>query len=255
MARLGLLVLSPRYQAWYGQRRIEQSIAAWAGRQRITEAEAVQLRLDLRGREVGAYTRGFGAHLALKAFAPIIVPAKVGGVAAFFSTGQLWFLLPLLATPVLRTLVTLASRWTTRHEHIPHAEALATGWLPVVGSIAFPLQMFAARPRLSTFLLRDAASKLGRRVPIYGGADSRTEIALIHATDWVIEVMECVSRLTQHVCRSRSASSPVTEPTVLRFRRRSRLSRWLDRRAVRHISDDERQELPESRPGRGAMAA
>jgi hypothetical protein len=244
MTRLGLLLLSPRYQAWYGQNRIETSINRWAESQRISEQDAGQLRLDLFGNEVCAYTRGFGMHLALKAFAPIILPAKVGGIAAFFSNGNPWFLLPLLATPFLRTAVTLANWWTTRHEHIPHAEALATGWLPVVGSVAFPLQMFATRPGLSTFIIRDAASRIGKRIPVYGGIDSRTEIALIGATDLLVEFMQCVSRLTQKLCRSTSDQRLVHEPRTLKLRSRTRFGRWIDRHAVKRIAKDERQDSP-----------
>jgi hypothetical protein len=183
-------------------------------------------------------------HLALKAFAPIILPAKVGGVAAFFSTGNLWFLLPLLATPALRTAVTMGSWWATRHQRIPHAEALAAGWLPVIGSVAFPLQMFATRSKLSTFIIRDAASRIGAGIPVYGGIDSRTEIALIRATDLLVEFMQCASRLTQMVCRPISPASSASETGMLKFRSRTRIGRLIDRHAAKRIASEEQRETP-----------
>lgn len=239
MTRGALLLLSPRYQAWYGQNRIEKSIRRWQESQRISEQEADQLRLDLHGSEVCAYTRGFGMHLALKAFAPIIVPAKVGGLAAFFSTGTLWFLLPLLATPMLRSAVTLINWYATRHQRIRHAEALATGWLPVVGSVAFPLQMFATRSKLSTFIIRDTASRIGTRIPIYGGNDSRTEIALIRATDLLVEFMHCASSWIQRACGPTASGSSAGPRRILPIGSPTRFGRMIDRHAARAIATEQ----------------
>jgi hypothetical protein len=238
-----LLLFSSRYQAWFGQNRIDSSIDRWAENKRITDAEAAELRDNLLGKEVRAYTRGFGMHLALKALAPIILPAKIGGVAAFLANGNLWFLLPMLATPVMRTSVTLANWSTTRHEHIPHGEALVTGWLPIVGSVAFPLQMFASRPKLSTFLIRDTASKLGRRVPVYGGADSRTEIAFIRASDLLVEFMQSVSSLTQSLLRSAPTERSDNATRTHKIQPRTRFGRWIDRQAGKRIAEADQQNL------------
>ncbi len=226
-----LLLLSPRYQSWLGAQRVDAAIDRWHRSGRITDTEAEGLRQQLCGKQVLAYTRGFGMHLALKTLAPVIIPAKVGGVAAFLASGNLWFLLPMLWTPLMRTLVTLLSAWTTRHHRVPHGEALATGWLPVVGSVAFPLQMFSTRTLLSTFLIRDAASKLGRRFPVYGGADSRTELALIRASDYLIEVMEVITGWLPPRVRKREAeesSATIRAP-------KTRFGRWLDRHASRRM--------------------
>jgi hypothetical protein len=139
----------------------------------------------------------------------------------------------MLATPLLRTAVTLGNWWTSRHQHIPHGEALLTGWLPVVGSIAFPLQMFTTRPQLSTFLVRDAASKLGQQFPVYGGADSLTEIALIRATDLLVEFMQTVSALTQRIPLWQAAARP--RRSARQLPAPSRWSRWIDQQAIHWI--------------------
>lgn len=225
---LVLLLFSSRYQSWLGESRISNAIDQWESSQRIGKTEASKLRDDLSGHEVRAYTRGFGAHIALKALAPIVVPAKVGGVAAFVASGNLWFLLPMLATPMLRSAVTMTSWWMTRHERIPHGEAFLAGFLPVIGSIAFPVQMFSRRPELSTFLIRDMAAKLGRQIPIYGGADSRTELAMIRASDFVVETMQCCSQLLQRFFGSETAANS-SEPVSLPIRPRTAFGKWLDR--------------------------
>jgi hypothetical protein len=239
-------MFSPRYQSWFGQSRIEASIDRWESGKRISQHEARQLRQNLCGNEVRAYTRGFGMHLALKALTPFIIPAKVGGLAAFVASGNVWFLLPLLVNPVIRTGITLANWWSTRDQHIPHGEALVTGWLPVIGSIAFPLQMFSARPELSTFLVRDTASRLGQRVPIYGGVDSRTEIALIRSTDLLVEFMQVLSDLMQRVWPwEQQTRDPIA---TLKLRRSSRFRRWIDHLAAERIAQAVETRQPTDQP-------
>ena len=157
--------------------------------------------------------------------------------------GSPWFLLPLVATRLMRTAITLTNWWATRRRRIPHGEALVAGWLPVAGSIAFPLQMFSTRPLLSTFLVRDAASKLGQRIPVYGGADSRTEIAAIRATDFVVELMQTFSQLAQRVFPARPAVAD--RPETIKFQSRSRLGRWIDQLAARRIDQEEQKPAQE----------
>ena len=242
---LMLLLMSPRYQSWFGQNRVEASIERWEQAGRISHLEAEQLRADLSGSEVRAYTRGFGMHLALKALGPLIVPMKFGGLAAFIASGNPWFLLPLIFTPLLRTIVTLVNWWTTRHEHIPHGEAFVMGLLPTLGSLAFPLQMFSARPHLSTFMIRDGASKLGQRVPVYGGGDSRTEIALIRSTDWIVAMMDVLSGITQRFwpVKTRTADSQSIKSIQLK---RTRWGRWIDHKTAEYMarSIDVEKQMP-----------
>ncbi|QDT13666.1 hypothetical protein [Planctomycetes bacterium K23_9] len=239
-----LLLFSKKYQSWFGQSRIEASIERWQDSQRITDKQAKKLRGDLCGEEVGAYTRGLGLHLALKAMAPIILPAKVGGVAAFAGTGNAWFLLPIVITPILRTIFTIGSAITNRHQRIPHGEALMVCWIPTFGSAAFLLQMFSNRPRLSTFLIRDAASKVGRKIPIYGGADSRTEMAFIRATDFLIEWMKNLTGFSQRLrsaigLHQRGTTAELAD--VVSMTPRTPLTRWLDRMAVEQIARREQK--------------
>jgi len=216
---------------------MEKSIDRWESAKRISVEEASDLRQDLSGREVQAYTRGFGMHLALKIFSPILVPAKVGGIAVFVTSGNPWFLLPILLIPAMRTIVTLASWWATRKEHVPHGEALISGLLPTIGSVAFPLQMFTTRPKLSTFLIRDAASMLGRRLPIYGGPDSRTEIAMIRWTDYLVEFMQCTSQLVKRMFGANWERTPAAEAPTIKLPR-TRFGRWVERQVCQRIAAD-----------------
>ena len=237
MQQAMLLLLSPRYQSWFGHQRIEASIDSWHRSQRISRLEAERLRKQLSGREVRAYVRGLGAHMALKTFAPIIAPAKYGGLAAFLASGNLWFLLPMILMPAVRTAVTLTSWWSTRDERIPHGEALLAGLLPIVGSAAFPLQMYSARSDLSVFLIRDAASKLGRCIPIYGGPNSRTEIAMIRSADMLLELLDIASTLTRKLFRSARPEDQQSGAKPIEFPVRTGLGRFVNQLALKQIAD------------------
>lgn len=238
-----LLMFHSGFQTWYGIRMVRSSIDRWQSAGRIDRDEADDLRNELLGEQIAAYVRGFSVHVSLKAFAFVFAPAKVGGVITFFFTGNPLFLLPLVFMPVIRFLVVVASAWRNRHQDIPHGEALLVSALPVLGLIAFPLQMFAKRPELSTFLIRDAASVLGRRLPIYGGADSRTELALIRSADAVILLMQLTSNVATRVTKpvvaraetglsdTRRMLGPISKATPFR--------RWLDDQAASRMSQTE----------------
>lgn len=227
-----LFLLSGRYQAWLGQTQIDRAIDRWVGAKRISADEGGSLRNDLSGNEIRVYSRGFGMHVALKFLAPILIPAKIGSVMAFVANGNAWFLVPLAATPILRVMVSIGNWIQSRGEHVRHREALAVSGLPFVGSIAFPLQMYASRPELATFLIRDAASRVGCKLPIYGGSDSRTELACIRAADFIIEALDVASGLT-------GATTTVAGPRLYKIEAssaaRTRFGRWLDDRADERI--------------------
>ena len=235
-----LLLLSSRYQVWFGHRHVEKSIQRWESSSRLSTAEARELRDELCGHQVRAYVRGFGGHLAVKMLSPIMVPAKIGGIAAFIASGNAWFLMPWGVLPILRTIVTGSSWWNTRRVSVPHGEAAVIGLLPTVGTAAFPIQMYAARKTLSTFLVRDIASKFSQRMPIYGGPDSRTEVAFIRAADYLLEAMDVVSsQLTRFFPATESGSENETQVDQSYRFPRTHFGRWLDRQAIKLINSVE----------------
>ncbi len=185
------LLTRRRYQTYVGLRYIRRSIRRWESEQRIGSDEASDLVGQVDANEVATYARGMALHLAIKACSPWVVPAKYGGVAAAVVTGNAWFLLPWLLLPLARAVVTL-SNWLACGRSVRHTEALLWGCLPTVGSLAFPVQIFVRRPALAHFLIRDFASRIGRRLPIYGGKDSRTEMMLIRWSDHILVAMAWV---------------------------------------------------------------
>lgn len=186
------LLTDQRYQTHVGRKYIRNSIRRWKNEQRISAGEANALLREIDSAEVTSYARGMALHLAIKSLSPLMVPAKYGGAVATLVTGNLWFLLAWLILPFARTLVTLLN-WLASGRSVRHTEAFFVGCIPTLGSLAFPIQMFVRRPVLAAFLIRDMASGIGRRLPIYGGKDSRTEIAFIRWSDRLVGMLETIT--------------------------------------------------------------
>ncbi len=190
LMQLMLLVISGRFQREYGRHAIRRSIRDWSAAGRLHRSEQVALERESQSHELDEYARCFGLHLSLKLILPILIPLKIGGLAAFATTGKPVYLLPLIVTPVARTMITLWRMARNRWRGVRYGEALAVGILPFVGSLAFPVQMYAAHKKLAIFLIRDNAARLARWIPIYGGRNSRLEVAAVKAADVPIELLD-----------------------------------------------------------------
>ncbi len=178
------------FQAAWGRKAFETTIRRWQSRGWLDSASASELRVQFDGPQIAVYSRGFGMHLGIKFFYPLLAPLKVGGITVALAGGGLWYaMLPLMLLPVFRTVVTLASLLANRCKGIPHGLALAIGIIPVCGSAAFIVQMWSANHSISALLLREFASRLGCQLPIYGGPDSRTEHLCIAVADRLIRVL------------------------------------------------------------------
>ena len=183
--KLLLLMNNHRYQVRYGTRKIRRTIRCWEKTGRMNGSEANQLRTELSTEQMRHYLRGFGLHLGLKCLTPLMTPLKIAGLASFYESNNLIYLAPLIAMPIARAILTTCNAWISRSDQIPHRLALILSWTPVLGTLAFPFQMYASSGSVSRFLIRDFASQVGQKLPIYGGKDSRMEIALIQSTDWI----------------------------------------------------------------------
>lgn len=222
LIRLWLMLVSPRFQREFGQLQIQSAIEKWQTSGRLSPEESLELKQLAVSQEMDEYARCFGLHLSIKLISPLIFTAKVGGVAAFVATGNLMYLLPMAISPLLRTAITVSRMIQNAGRGPAYGEALLVGLVPVVGTLAFPVQLYASSPRLSTFLIRDAVARLSRLIPIYGGKDSRLEIEAIKAADYPLEFIDVSVQMTSAI-RKRlklSDSSDQAEPVSYR------MSRW-----------------------------
>jgi hypothetical protein len=161
---------------------IKREIRAWLRRGFLNENEKVALEQDLHRDEISAYLTDFSIHLGVKPFVkgvlwtlvPVLVAADSISLAsaAFFIV---W------TGPIIRTVYTLwrmLSSLLVGRPHFPLV-ALGVGALPVVGNLAYPLEILyrsAARDnQLGQFMACAFSAKLGRKIPIWGGQDSGVE--------------------------------------------------------------------------------
>lgn len=215
--RMFLFCVSGRFQRELGRLYIRSRIRVWQQEQRLSEAEVQRLNAQLDHPSVDEYVRGFGMHVGLKLLMPLVLSLKVGGAAASVASGNpFYFLFMLMLVPMLRTAITLWRKIATARPMADYRDAWLVGILPVVGSIAYPVQMHCKFPELSLFLLRDFASRLGRVIPIYGGKDSRTEMAAIASINLIAEAIEVWSTATRSGAASVEYTQMADDPSVSR---------------------------------------
>lgn len=188
--RAWAILTSRQHQARSARRLFRKTVRRWESRQWLGIDAGTQLRNEFDEPGVGVYARGMAKHLAIKTLSPAVSMLKLTGMAASLSGGSWWYAAaPFLILPALRTMVTLQSAWASRHDGTPHTQALVIGAIPTLGSLAFVIQMFNSHPAVSEFLLREAAGRVGRHLPIYGGPDSRTEHVFVNGMDWGIQMV------------------------------------------------------------------
>ena len=179
--QLGRFLYSQRYREVLALRYVRTRVQAWRTRGQLSGTESSQLRGRLDGQQSNVYLTDFGVHVAMK---PLVKATEYWLAPALFAVGVIdaWTLALVMVTGgiIARTAYT-SGRLV--HSFLRGREkpwiALAVGALPVVGNFAFPVQiLFSATERrddLARFLIVDAATRVGRHVPIWGGADTRTE--------------------------------------------------------------------------------
>ena len=217
LLRILLLCVSGRFQREFGQYAIRAAIRDWNAAGRLHPGEFEALQNESASQELDEYARCFGLHLSLKLITPLLMPLKLGGIAAFVGTGDFLYLLPIIVSPIYRTAITLWRMARNVRRGINYGEALLVGMLPVIGNLAYPVQMYASHRRLSTFLIRDNVARLARWMPIYGGRDSRVEIAAIKLANLPLEILEIGLAMTAPIRRlfSRKTQKPPADQQPL----------------------------------------
>ncbi len=234
LTRMALLCVSPRFQCEFGRLLLRTRLRDWFSQQRLTESQWKRLNWQLNNPTIEEYIRGFGMHVGLKLLLPLLLPLKAVGAAASLASGNpFYFLIVLMTLPILRTAVTLWRMMASRRPVHDFRDALLVGALPTVGTLAFPLQMHSCSPELSTFLMRDFAAQVGHRLPIYGGKDSRTEMALIKSVNVVIELIDIWLKLVRS--RSIKASSNLATAHIDPPVQAVKLTAW-DRAAAKQLA-------------------
>jgi hypothetical protein len=179
---------------------VARRIRAWELRGQLSRAEARELRTHLPSEESSAYLTDFAVHLALK---PPVKAIEYWVLPALWGLGWIGggtLAAGLLASgPLARTLYTSVRlvQSLRRGRELP-VVALGVGLLPVVGNLAYPVQILYSsteeRDDLARFLLYDGCARIGRHVPVWGGADTLTEHAFNHLPDRLVNLRRRAAR-------------------------------------------------------------
>jgi hypothetical protein len=189
-------LVSQRYRADLAHRYVQGRIDRWSERGQLAKLEAGVLGESLRREEVGSFITDFGVHIAIK---PAIKLFQWAVLPALFAAGVVG---PVSAAVLVvfggmagRTFYTIGRmvQAAISGGELPWV-ALLVGAVPVAGNAAYPCQVIyqgAERDdRLAGFILYDTVTRVGEKVPIWGGRDTGTEHFFNRLADWVVRHRE-----------------------------------------------------------------
>lgn len=183
---------SQRYRTQVARAFVARRIASWEERGQLVPEEARALRAKLH-EETTEYLTDFGVHVAIKPFVKAVEYLGFGAFlygAGIIDEGALTAAV-LLGGCAARTLYTLGRvlQATLKGRERPWI-ALGVGTVPIVGNLAYPLQIVYSgageKDVLAQFLLYDGCSAIGRKLPIWGGRDTLAEHAFNHLPDRIV---------------------------------------------------------------------
>ncbi len=175
---------------------LKQRIADWEKRGQLRKVSADYLRKQADEELTSPYLADFIILIGLK---PLMNVVELFVLPALFAAG-------LISESVLvggvafggiiyRTIYTLGrmiyEHFALPREHrYPRWIALFVGMIPTFGNLAYPTQMvYTASTKsreLGEFLMYDIAARIGAKIPIWGGKDTRTEHFFNHMPDIII---------------------------------------------------------------------
>ena len=222
LLKIGLFLTSDRYQLEYSKYVVYKGMLEWKNEKRITGKQFDELAAELESGSIQEYVRVFGIQVALKFFEALTSAIKVAGIGWYLTSFAMHFpdldpgasistrllsaflqtavmnplsILMMINTSVWRTLITLQRMISIKRRHISYRTALFFGMIPALGTLAYPVQMYAGCRELSIYLMRHILSRVGRGLPIYGGKDSLTELWMIKTINVLVEILESVKWL------------------------------------------------------------
>ena len=182
---------SQRYRAALAREYVARRIENWRNRGQLRDDEAARLRDHLTSEESGSYITDFGLHVAIKPMVKFLAYVGIPSLVVLGVLGTSWIPITIIfGGAVARTCYT-GGRFiqaVLRRREKPWI-ALGIGLFPVIGNLAYPLQIVhdgtSRAHQLAQFILYDTFSQLGQNVPIWGGRDTLTEHILNRIPYWM----------------------------------------------------------------------
>lgn len=150
----------------------------------MSDADARCLLAQVGAPDARVFVTDFGIHLAIK---PLVKATQYWILPALFAFGLLngatvAFLI-LTGGAIARSAYTLGHLLQSAARGLEKSWiALGVGVLPIIGNLAYPVQMaYSSRnsdEKLAKFMIDDGFARVGRHLPIWGGEDTWTEHVL-----------------------------------------------------------------------------
>ncbi|MFK7806347.1 MAG: hypothetical protein AB8F74_00975 [Saprospiraceae bacterium] len=171
-----------RYRWTFVRWILKREINSWHKRKSITSAERSRLLNELSQDDISAYLTDFSIHIGLKPFVKlftlVILPilTALGYVSLPMAAVLLVWTGPAVRT--VYTLLQMANNLVSKTSHNRYI-ALVLGAMPIVGNIAYPAefayQTTGNRNQLAKYIAYAFTTKIGGKIPIWGGQDSEIE--------------------------------------------------------------------------------
>ncbi|WP_321368507.1 hypothetical protein [uncultured Draconibacterium sp.] len=175
---------------------LKQRISDWEKRGQLRKVSADYLRKQADEELTSPYLADFIILIGLK---PLMNVVELFVLPALFAAGLISESVLLAGVAfggiIYRTIYTLGrmiyEQFALPREHrYPRWIALFVGMIPTFGNLAYPTQMvYTASTKsleLGEFLMYDIAARIGAKIPVWGGKDTRTEHFFNHMPDIII---------------------------------------------------------------------
>ncbi|MBE9049989.1 hypothetical protein IQ243_06120 [Nostocales cyanobacterium LEGE 11386] len=174
-------IFSQRYRLKIAKDYVSKRIENWQQRKQLTNEEADYLLARLSSENASAYLNDFGVHLGIKGFVKIW---EILLVPLLYSAGLINEIILIIwlaiGGPAYRTIYTSYRMMQEAQagREIPWI-ALIVGLIPTFGTLAYPCQVIYSatgkRSKLAQFIVYDFFTRLGAKIPAWGGEDTLTE--------------------------------------------------------------------------------
>ncbi|MGF1676315.1 MAG: hypothetical protein ACFCUV_21910 [Rivularia sp. (in: cyanobacteria)] len=179
--KLCKFTFSQRYRFYLAKNYINKRVVSWQDRKQLSHEEAVNLLESFQQDSSSDYLNDFSVHLGIKLFVKsleyLLVPLLyfVGLIDEFILITWL-----IVGGPVYRTIYTFPRILGTvfTGKEIPWV-AFLVGLIPTFGTLAYPCQIIYSakgrKKRIAQFIVYDFLSRIGEKIPAWGGEDTHTE--------------------------------------------------------------------------------
>lgn len=189
-------VFSEKYRKACIEEYVNERIQQWVDRGHLQHNEANYLRNQLGHESTSSYLTDFFVLMGLK---PAVKGIEVFGLPSLYAVGAIDETTLAVGITfggaIYRTLYTSGRMVYDRLRQDnsngnPRLIALLVGMIPTLGNAAYPVQMIysatSGSKELAEFLTYDTTSRVGEKIPIWGGRDTRTEHFFNHIPDIIV---------------------------------------------------------------------